>query len=106
MRYFLKGQAEIDFAATVGSSKAIINKNPVDLIFLDLSLEGDEDGLDLAKDVRKTDKDLPIIAITAHALPADRQDAKDAGCTEFYSKPVNRSDILAILSRYFPVKTV
>jgi two-component system cell cycle response regulator DivK len=46
---------------------------------------------------------IPVIALTAHAMPADRQKAYDAGCDEFETKPVDLerllSKITAVLSK-------
>ena len=75
-----------------------------DLVLMDLSLP-DMDGRDATRTLRGdplTSK-LPIIALTAHAMNADRESALAAGCDDFETKPVDfarlTSKIDALLAR-------
>ena len=45
---------------------------------------------------------IPIIAVSALALPSDRARAIEAGCDDFVSKPFAPAELRAILTRYFP----
>ncbi|HVU63957.1 MAG TPA: ATP-binding protein, partial [Phycisphaerales bacterium] len=45
---------------------------------------------------------IPIIALTANALPPDRQRCLDAGMDDYLTKPLNPEAMLAVLSRYAP----
>ncbi|SMB98646.1 two-component system, cell cycle response regulator DivK [Thermanaeromonas toyohensis ToBE] len=68
----------------------IIRHNPPDLILIDISLKG-MDGLSLVK-LLKTNpatKNIPIIALTAHAMKQTEEDAYAAGCQGFIVKPIN-----------------
>jgi two-component system cell cycle response regulator DivK len=38
---------------------------------------------------------IPVIAVSAHAMGADQRRALDAGCDDFFSKPVNMNDLCA-----------
>ncbi len=70
------------------------NDSP-DLILLDMSLPI-MDGW-TAAGVLKADlstRDIPIIALTAHAMQGDRQKAIDAGCDDYDTKPVNLQRLL------------
>ncbi|NQV13825.1 PAS domain S-box protein [bacterium] len=93
---YLKATCDLFFAESVSEALDILNEQNVDLILLDLSLRGDEDGLDLAIKLRKTKKwrDLPIVAVTAHAFIADREKVMKNGCTDYLSKPISRIDLL------------
>ena len=61
-----------------------------DLILLDIQLPG-LDGLELTK-LLKADPasaGIPVVALSAHARPEDRQAALDAGCVEYICKPID-----------------
>jgi len=45
-------------------------------------------------------KDIPIIALTAHAMTSDRERAFEAGCTDFETKPVEFPRLLAKIASY------
>jgi protein-histidine pros-kinase len=45
-------------------------------------------------------RDIPIVAMTAHALKEDRQRCLDAGMDDYLTKPVHRDNLLAILQKY------
>lgn len=40
-------------------------------------------------------RNIPVIALTAHALPSDRERAMEAGCDAYQSKPIEFADLLA-----------
>ncbi len=66
-----------------------------DLILMDMSLPemtGWEATALLKEDANT--KDIPVIALTAHAMESDRRQALAAGCDEFETKPVQLSDLL------------
>ena len=66
-----------------------------DIILLDLSLPV-IDGWDVARQLKadSNTKDIPIIALTAHAMKGDREKALDAGCDDYDTKPVNLEGLL------------
>ena len=79
------GQSGIDMAK---------NEMP-DIILLDLSLPV-IDGWNVARQLKAdtNTKNIPIIALTAHAMKGDREKALDAGCDEYDTKPVNLEGLL------------
>lgn len=69
-------------------------ENP-DLILMDLSLpvmDGWESTRRLKADPRT--KSIPVIALTAHAMPGDREKSLQAGCDDFETKPVEFQRLL------------
>jgi two-component system, cell cycle response regulator DivK len=43
---------------------------------------------------------IPLIALTAHALPGDRKRAMDAGCDEYIAKPMDLLELLATVDHW------
>jgi len=57
------------------------------LILLDIALPG-MDGYGVLREIRAKDPDVPVIALTAYAYPADRERALRAGFTDYVAKPI------------------
>jgi len=102
LEVILKGKYETPYAVSVTEAKKQLRKHKVDLIILDLSLEGNEDGLDLVAymKAKKRLKDIPVIAVTAHAFDTDRDNVFNAGCDDYMSKPIDIKELLGMVSKY------
>ena len=72
----------------------------IDLVLMDVMMPG-LDGFDTIRIVRQLDgyKSLPIIAVTAKAMPGDREKCLEAGATDYVAKPVNIESLLGLLQR-------
>ena len=81
---------EVWTAEDLKTSHEVFAKRVPDAVLLDINL-GKEDGLDLLAWMReKPDlKDIPVIAVTAHALLAEQQRILQAGCNACLSKPID-----------------
>ena len=77
---------------------AIREERPA-VVLLDMSIPKIS-GWDLAPRLRADYPDLPIIALTAHAMRGDRERAIERGCTDYISKPFEIDTLLDILERY------
>jgi CheY-like chemotaxis protein len=66
-----------------------------ELILLDMSLPV-MDGWEVAGHLKSDDilKNIPVIALTAHAMAGDREKALEAGCDEYDTKPVEFKRLL------------
>jgi CheY-like chemotaxis protein len=75
------------------------------LILVDLRLPG-IDGLELTRRLRTmpATKDLPIVAVTAHAMAADRDAALAAGCDGFVTKPIDTRTLPDEVARYLTIR--
>jgi CheY-like chemotaxis protein len=58
-----------------------------DLILLDISMPG-LDGYETLQEIRKTDPQIPIIAVTAHAFPSEIHKGLSAGFSAYVVKPI------------------
>lgn len=58
-----------------------------DAILMDIWMP-EMDGLEATRQIRRTNPDLPILAVTAFAYDRDRQRAFDAGCDDYLTKPL------------------
>ena len=85
-----------------GIDKAI-EENP-DLILMDLSLPT-MDGWTATAEIKKIEglKDIPIIALSAHAMPEHRDRAIKAGCSDYDTKPVDIKRLLSKISEHIEV---
>jgi CheY-like chemotaxis protein len=70
-------------------------KQKPDLIIMDMSMP-EMDGWTATSLIKKDEKisATPLIALTAHALPGDRQRAMKAGCDEYITKPMDLDDLV------------
>ena len=84
----------------------LTNVNP-DLILMDINLPG-MDGYEVTRRIRQQEKfaNLPIVALTAHAMVGDKEKSLAAGCDAYITKPINvrtfPDSIAAILKEYQP----
>ena len=85
-----------------GIDKAI-EESP-DLILMDLSLPT-MDGWTATAEIKKIEevKDIPIIALSAHAMPEHRDRAIKAGCSDYDTKPVDIKRLLSKMAQYIGV---
>lgn len=72
-----------------------LGSNVPDLILLDISLP-EMDGTEVLAWIREQDalKDLPVIALTAHAMAGDRDKFLAAGFNDYVTKPIVDEDVL------------
>lgn len=72
-----------------------------DLIIMDMSLP-EMDGWTAASMLKKDEQTaaIPLIALTAHALPGDRQRAMDAGCNEYITKPMDLTELTGVVNHW------
>jgi len=81
---------EVWSAADLQTSYDVFAKRIPDAVLLDINL-GKDDGLDLVAWMRQKPeiREIPVIAVTAHALVADQERILQAGCRACLSKPIN-----------------
>jgi two-component system cell cycle response regulator DivK len=78
---------------------AMANEKKPDLILMDISLPV-MDGYEATRKIRETIKSTPIIGLSAHAMDGHEQKAKDAGCNDYLTKPINDELLFKMLEKY------
>ena len=75
------------------------NLSEFDLVLLDMRLP-DADGLDLVKQIKELQSDLPVIAQTAFATEEDRKNCLEAGCDDFITKPFKKNKLFSVIETF------
>lgn len=88
-------------AASGAQALAEVDADLPDLILMDLQLP-DIDGLSLTRRLKEADgtRQIPIIALTAHAMAGDEEKARAAGCDGYLTKPLDTRSFCPYVQRY------
>jgi CheY-like chemotaxis protein len=89
VRDILEFQFTVAEASSAESALEQLQTLRPDLILLDIQLPG-MDGLTLVRRL-KGDPDtaaIPVVGLSAHAMPRDVEQARDAGCIDYITKPI------------------
>jgi len=101
-----------DLAVNGLEALAALDRQPYDLIFMDLMMP-EMGGLEAARAIRERQQrpaqfphyksPIIIVAMTASAMPGDREKCFAAGMDDYLAKPVRLEDVRAIVERWGPV---
>ncbi len=83
---------------------AAVRETDFDIIFMDHMMP-EMDGLEATRRIRALNEKyarLPVVALTANAIPEARKMFADAGMDDFLSKPIETQKLLAILEKWIP----
>ncbi len=93
-----RGLSEQGFNVTLAydglSGKKLALENSYDLVITDIIMPG-LDGIDLCREIRQKDPDLPIIMLTALGTTDDKVEGFDAGADDYLVKPFEMRELLA-----------
>jgi DNA-binding response OmpR family regulator len=93
-----KGLRANGFATTTvdegASALALARTGEFDLVVLDLGLP-DMDGLDVLRELRRTDRDLPVVILTARDSVHDTVAGLEGGADDYVTKPFRFEELLA-----------
>ncbi|WP_246859552.1 ATP-binding protein [Spirosoma sp. KCTC 42546] len=82
----------------------LLNGNSFDVILMDLQMPV-MDGYETTRQIRsKLKSTIPIIAMTAHALPSEQEECLKVGMNDFLPKPFQMEELQLLLRKYLSVK--
>lgn len=97
---------EVEVCSNGQQALDMIDALDFDIVFMDCEMPV-MDGLSATRAIRQRDdakRDLPIIAVTAQAMPGDRELCIAAGMNDYLSKPVLDTDFSAAIWRWLPTR--
>lgn len=95
LQHLLKGSYEIEVVSGVDEALEAVDENIFDVLLLDINLSEEKTGTELLHLIREQEKmnDVSAVALTAYAMPGDREDFLEKGFDEYVSKPFTRADL-------------
>jgi two-component system, cell cycle response regulator DivK len=94
---------EVVVASDGEQGVAVARAERPDLILMDLSLPV-VDGWEATRRLKSSEETraIPVIALSAHAMPGDREKALEAGCDDYDPKPISMQSLLAKIRALLP----
>jgi DNA-binding response OmpR family regulator len=93
-KFFEREHLVLRHAATVAEGRASCEREPPDVVILDLMLP-DGNGLDMCRQLRSGDALVPILILTARGDPIDRVLGLEIGADDYLPKPFEARELLA-----------
>ena len=94
---------EFETVETGEAALAALERNSFGLVLMDISLPG-IDGKETTRRLRANPrfKDVPVLALTAHAIADEAEDIMKSGVNGLLTKPLSEEDLLEAIARYLP----
>jgi CheY-like chemotaxis protein len=99
LEHLLQPSFRVVIADGVDSALEAVRDDEFDVLLLDINLSEDKTGIELLQLLRGNTIECtaPAIALTAYAMPGDREEFIDAGFDSYISKPFTRKDLTEVI---------
>uniref|UniRef100_A0AB33KWB3 Sigma-54 dependent transcriptional regulator n=1 Tax=Tenacibaculum sp. Pbs-1 TaxID=3238748 RepID=A0AB33KWB3_9FLAO len=105
LKHFLeRHKYVVEVSYTIKNASTLLKENSYNLIFTDLRLP-DGNGIDLLKQSKNTDSDIPVVLMTSYAEVSTAVQAMKQGAFDYISKPFNPDEVLEVINNALEVKT-
>ena len=96
---------DVVIAAHGGVALNQLKQSDFDLVLMDCNMPV-MDGYETSRQIRQSGRwpDLPIVALTANAMPEERERCRSAGMNDYLAKPFRREELAALLDSWVPKK--
>lgn len=78
------------------------HKNEIDLVLMDIRLPG-INGYEVTRHIKQIRPELPVIAQTAYAMEIEIIKARESGCDDYITKPLDRRLLLDMIARHLQI---
>ncbi|MBD1554897.1 response regulator [Pseudomonas typographi] len=94
---------EVTVAAHGGEALAELENAPFDLVLMDCNMPV-MDGYEATRRIRQSGRwpQMPIVALTANAMPEERERCRAAGMNDYLAKPFRREELIAMIDQWVP----
>jgi signal transduction histidine kinase len=102
---FLRGEIEIESASNSYEATDLINSDIYSLVLMDISLGKGISGIELLQNLRMIPayKNIPVIAVTAHAMVGDKEKFLESGFNDYLSKPFGKKDLVTKVHHWISI---
>jgi signal transduction histidine kinase/DNA-binding response OmpR family regulator len=100
-RMLEKAGVEVETAENGREAVRVLERGRFDLVFMDIHMP-EMDGYEATAEIRKSamSPDVPIVAMTAHAMAEDRDRCLAAGMNDYVRKPITQDEVDCALNRW------
>ncbi|QCI11361.1 response regulator [Pseudomonas putida] len=95
---------QVQLATQGAEALAMLEQGEFDMVLMDCNMPV-MDGYEASRQIRQSGRwpDLPIVALTANAMPEERERCRAAGMNDYLAKPFRREELLALIDHWVPL---
>ena len=100
IKHFLHEDYDVDHALDGISALKMLKEKKYSVILMDINLEPGMNGLEVVSKIKNLPeyKNIPIVAVTAHAMHGDKEKFLENGCSDYISKPFLKNELLSLIN--------